>query len=71
MQARSVSTEMLFDQERMPAPDEYAYFFLPGEDEGDDIRAMLRDLGYSAAVAVAEQVRKEGAEVYDTTKKGM
>ena len=54
---------MLFDQERMPAPDEYGYFFhpdIPGEDEGDDIRAMLRDLGYSAAVVEFE---------YDATDK--
>ena len=42
---------MLFDKERLPAPDEHGYFChpdVPGEDEGDDVHEMLLELGYES-----------------------
>lgn len=39
----------MFEPEKLSRPDEYGYFFhpdIPGEDEGDDVRAMCRELGF-------------------------
>jgi hypothetical protein len=47
----------MFEPEKLPQPDEYGYFFhpdIPGEEESDDVRAMLRKLGYRAAVVQFE-----------------
>lgn len=53
----------MFEQAKLPRPDEYGYFFhpdIPGEEEGDDVRAMCRDLGFNVAVVEFE---------YDATDK--
>ena len=47
----------MFEPEKLPAPDEYGLFFhpdIPGKDEGDDIRALCRDLGFDVGVLSME-----------------
>lgn len=47
----------MFEPEKLSQPDEYGYFFhpdIPGEDEGDDVRAMCRELGFEVAVVEFE-----------------
>lgn len=47
----------MFEPEKLPLPDENGYFFhpdIPGEEEGDDVRAMCRALGFNVAVVEFE-----------------
>jgi len=42
----------MFEPENLPPPDENGFFLhpdVPGEEEGDDVRAMFREMGYDAA----------------------
>lgn len=42
----------MFEPERLTAPDEMGFFFhpdIPGEDESDDVAALLKDLGFEVS----------------------
>lgn len=43
-----------FDPARLPSPDELGFFMhpdVPGEDESDDVAALLRAMGFKSSVA--------------------
>lgn len=47
----------MFEPERLTPADQYGYFHhpdIPGEEEGDDVRALCRELGYEVAVVEFE-----------------
>ena len=42
----------MFEVTRLPAPDDMGFFYhpdIPGEDEGDDVRALCKELGFEVA----------------------